>query len=224
MGQLDAGVEPADHHHAEGEERRAEHGDDGLVAEATARREHDQQRGDDEAGAERTDQDVDARCVRNPHTGERAVRHRVAEVGHSPEHDPCSDNRCDDADDQRGDERSLHEPGRERVKKPVHVRRVPKVASSTSAASTSSGGPSPRTVPLIAMQRANRRRASARSWVATRIVVPSASERREHVEQLGRGRLIDAAERLVEQHDRCLLGQRPGEVGALQLAARELVE
>ena len=54
----------------------------------------------------------------------------------------------------------------------------PKVASSVSVVSTSAGEPSAWIVRLTASTRSNRRRASARSWVATRIVVPpSHSER-----------------------------------------------
>ena len=96
--------------------------------------------------------------------------------------------------------------------------------SSTSADSTAAGAPSPRSVPFTARHREKRRRASARSCVATSSVVPCRGERLEHVEQLGGGRLVDAAQRFVEQHHRRLLRQRPGDVGPLQLATRELGE
>ena len=75
---------------------------------------------DHHAGAHRAEQDVDPGGVGDADAGERAVRHRVAEVGHPAQHDPGADDGRDDADDDRGEEGALHELGLERVSQPVH--------------------------------------------------------------------------------------------------------
>ena len=63
----------------------------------------------------------------------------------------------------------------------------------------------------------------SRSWVITAIVVPSALQAAQQVEDRRAGGGVQRAGRLVGQHQRGLVDQRPGDRDPLAFAAGELV-
>ena len=85
---------------------------------AAAAREHADADGDDDRGHERAQQQVGAEQVGDGHAGEDRVRQRVAEERHGAQHDEGADHRAQHADDERGEQRALHELQRERVGEP----------------------------------------------------------------------------------------------------------
>ena len=118
--QLDTGVDTRDDHDTYRKKRCAEHGDDCLLPDASVRREQQQQHCHEEPCADSAKQHVDARGIRQTNTSKGSVAHCVAEVGHAAQHNPGANNRGHDTDDDRGDERALHELGLERIGQPMH--------------------------------------------------------------------------------------------------------
>ena len=87
---------------------------------------------------------------------------------------------------------------------------------------TSAGGPcSTTTPPSMKTTRSQTSRAKPISWVTTIIVIPSAAEPLHHVEHLPDQLGVERRGGLVEEHQRRLHRQRPGDRDPLLLAARE---
>ena len=96
-------------------------------------------------------------------------------------------------------------------------------SSSTGAANTSAAVPTWRTTPpIITATRSPRRSASSRSWVTKTVVTPGlAAAPPKLVQQRLAGRLVEGAERLVQQQHLRLQGEGARQARALRLAARD---
>ena len=116
------GTHGADEHDAERQRGGEEDADRSVLLDGAAAREEADADGDDERRDEGPGEQVGSQQVGDGHAGEDGVGERVSEERHGAQHDEAAEHRADDADDERRDQRALHELERERLGEPVDHR------------------------------------------------------------------------------------------------------